>query len=288
VSRADTLDWLAALQARFTSVLRTPLDRTSGTLAAQRAQYDERACADVAGAARERLAVYNRQYWFRLFSALQSDFMLTARLFGYWEFNAHASRYFERRPPSSYDLAEASAGFLRFLEEALAAEPESHALPRRALLEAARIDVAFRVVLRAAPEPRLELTADDAARLPEGRLVRSQALALVEEHWPLLALRRSASDDKSERPLALPAPHASPRSWALVRTEQGHGLLPLDSVQARLLALLDAHPVAEALARIEADPEAGDRATLPARTQRWLAEGMRLGFWTRLDPGAAP
>ena len=57
-------------------MLRTPLSRSTGTLRAETSAYPEALLAQAKPGRQlsqaERLAVYNRQYWFRLFTLLQS------------------------------------------------------------------------------------------------------------------------------------------------------------------------------------------------------------------------
>ena len=66
--------WLEDFQARFGDVLRTPLARETGTLSATPDRYDSETVAETLEGAgmtsAERLAVYNRQYWFRLLGVL--------------------------------------------------------------------------------------------------------------------------------------------------------------------------------------------------------------------------
>src|SRR4051812_20796298 len=78
--------WLLELQATFGDVLRTPLSSATGTFCADTAAYPAALLARVTSRAEisqaERLAVYHRQYWFRLFTLLQGAFPLTANLIG--------------------------------------------------------------------------------------------------------------------------------------------------------------------------------------------------------------
>jgi len=184
--------WLAEFQAHFGDVVRTPLDRSSGTLRATPDRYDAVMTRDARDGPRApgaaRLAVYNRQYWFRLFEVLQAAFPLTARLLGYWTFNGHAGRFLLQVPPRGWDIEAAGLGFVPFLEEELRPEDES---TRVALLEAARIDAAWRDVSRAPLRPRYRPSDADATHLLESRLIPSEDLQLVEEHSALLELRRT-------------------------------------------------------------------------------------------------
>lgn len=282
----DPPAWLEGFQARFSSVLRTPLDRSTRTLRDQRATYDAAARADAAErAAPERLAVYNRQYWFRLLGALQHELPLTHRLLGSWTFNEYALRFLEESAPSVHDLARAADGLASHLERVVpeigVGLPGGLLLPQRALVQAARIDDAYRAVLRAPVQPAFAPDASELATLLDARLIGSPALQIVEESWPLVKLRSMARTRDDERPEPLPAAHAQPQRWALCANAGGYRLLPLEPLQAELLALLGEHTVAQALGRLE--HAHGDAVDLPQRVRAWLAEGMRLGFWIGLS-----
>lgn len=283
--------WLEAYQARFSAMLRTPLERASGTLRAQHDGYPSELRAEALPSARlsaaERLAIYNRQYWLRLFTALQQEYRLTAELLGAWTFNALAAQFLEAHPPREHDLARAADGFPSFLEQALPEggielERERRAVPARALVQAARIDDAYRSVLRAPEQPVFAPSARDAARLERARLVPSRAARRVEEDWPLLALRERARD--GERAVALPEPHPAPRAWMICRAIEGLRAVPLEPLEAQLMRLLEELPLDRALAALERAAPAAERAELPERARRWLAEGVRHGYWTGIAP----
>jgi hypothetical protein len=122
----------------------------------------------------------------------------------------------------------------------------------------------------------------DADRFLASRLVPSETVAVLEEHWPLLELRKKILGDEGEAPIPIPARLPSPQWWAVARQPAGIGKLPLEPREAELFLLLARHPIGEALARLEeACPEV-DRAELPAKTQAWLARSVELGFWAGL------
>jgi hypothetical protein len=265
-------DWLEDFQARFGATLRTPLDRASGTLTATPDAYD---AALAARAVRPgRLAVYNRQYWFRLFEALQGAFPLTARLLGFWEFNGHAARFLLERPPRSWDLDRAADGFEAFFD------PEHHeAAERDALREAARIDAAWRRVRRAPAAPAWRPSPADAERLPTARLVPSPAVVFVTETRPLLELRATLRDEPR---VELPPPLPRARSWAVVRRDEGIARFPLEAREAELLELLAGHALSDALAQLESACSDDERAALPEQTRAWLARSVERGDWAGL------
>jgi len=276
-------DWLADFQARFGSVLRTPLDRASGTLTAVTAHYDPQLCAEALdgplSCGAERLAVYNRQYWFRLFTVLQAGFPLTARLMGFWEFNAVAENYLLVHPPRAWDIEQIADGFPAFFENS-----QSGSAPdwRLALIESVRIDAAFREVFRAATVPSFRPLASDAADLLTCQLVVLPALRIVEEHRALLALRTALLAGPKDAATGLPPLLARPQAWAIVRREAGTAHIPLESREAELLTLLGRHSVADALGRLESACPAEERSDLPQKVSVWLARSIEFGFWSSL------
>jgi hypothetical protein len=268
-------DWLAEFQSRFGAVLRAPLDRTSGTLRAVPSSYDMGPDAPSG----ERLAVYNRQYWFRLFGVFHTAFPLTTRLVGHWSFNDYAARFLLEHPPRGWDIDDVPHGFEDWFAAALG-EPSTTVEPE-ALREAARIDAAWRRVFRAPSTTPFHPSSKDATGLLDSRLELSPAVALVSERWPLLELKRALSGDDGEAPVALPAALPEPRFWALVRRAGGIGQMPLEAREAELFDLLARHTVRDALVRLEAACPEAERATLPENAQRWLARSVQLDFWTR-------
>lgn len=278
--------WLEAFQARFGDVLRAPLDRATGTLTPVTDAYDRGVVessldgSTLGGA--ERLAVYNRQYWCRLFDVLHGAFPLVCRLLGYWSFNAFAGRYLLAHPPRGWDLDDMPEAFPEWFTSDLDAGTSSldAGVDARALVEAARIDAAFRAVFRAPDVPVFRPGADDAAHLPDARLTPSPAAVIVVEHTALLDLRRAALKDTTERSFPFPPAWPAPRSVALFRAGDRTVEAPLEPMEAELLHLLRDHPVRDALARIERACPDADRASLPERTRAWLARSVERGWWT--------
>jgi Putative DNA-binding domain len=290
MTHAQTERWLAELQARFSAVLRTPLSAAGGTLHSDPRSYPPAAVADIAPGPRlsaaERLGAYHRQYWMRLVRVLQEQYPLAMRLCGAWDFNRLAIAFLARHPPRGVDLGSVPEGFTKFLE--LEIKPEGDALPREgapplppaALHEAARMDAAFRHVFMAPAEPRFVISADEAHTLPARRLRSSRAFARVDEHRPLLELRARIFGSPDASPVAVPELLPRRRSWSLFRTERGIAHAALSDEQARLLELLAAQPVGDALAILESECEPSARADLPERTQRFLAQAMHQGFFS--------
>jgi hypothetical protein len=232
----------------------------------------------------ERLAIYNRQYWFRMFEVLQSAFPLVSRLLGFWEINEHFGRYLEAHPPTDWDIDGISDGFVAFFESSLANDAGATidtSANRRALIEAARLDERYLRVFHAPPVTPFRPTAEDAAHLLDARLVESPAVAIFEEHSALAEARRKILADPSINRVAFPKPHPEARFVALARNGESTFEIPLDPLEARLIRLLRENTVREAMAKLEAACPPDQRAELPAKTQQWLADAVSRGFWIK-------
>lgn len=279
--------WLSDFQALFSNALRAPLSRDTGKLDADGAKYPSALLQSLQPNARfsatQQLAVYNRQYWFRLFTVLQRAFSLASRIIGHWEFNGIAAAYLERFPPTQVELDGVAEGFAEFAEEWL--ELHEPPAPRGlAFRQAIRIDSSWRAAFLAPKVVPFRPTAADLERLPSCRLVRSPAFALVEQSFPLLELRAQALADAGEGKLALPPPSATPEHWAIVRTPETMAKIPLELHEARLHELLTTRSLSSALARLEGEIPEVERPDLPRKTQEWLAKAIRWGAFTGMEP----
>lgn len=270
--------WLRAFQERFTEMLRTPLDRSTNALRAQSEAYPAEAVAMAAdgphSAAPQRLAVYNRQYWFRLFTVLQSAFPVTAKLMGYWRFNEFAARFLSANPPRSWDIDRVADGFERFLSVETAELAEGPMWS-----EASALDAVWRGLLREPESTPFQVSPEIAAHLLDARLVRSSSVALLCERWPLLEWRAVVQSKPEDERVPAPGRLAEPRWWALVRERNGVRQVPLEPGEGALIALLSEHRVRDALAQLEAECPEDERASLPAKAQRWLANSVLRGVW---------
>lgn len=290
-------DWLGPFQASFGAMVRTPLERRTGTLRASPEAYDvalkAAALPGSALSAEERLAIYNRQYWARLFTLFHAAFPLTTRLLSHFTFNDYVARFLLAYPPRGWDIDTALHGFEAFLEQAAAPAGvliDGHRAPvdRTALVQAARIDAAFHHVFRAPPVAPFRPSAEHAGRLLTSRLQRSPAVAVLEEAWPLCELRRTLAGDARESALELPARLGESQFWLLVRSPAKLGQLALEPLEARLLTLLETLPVGEALAVLEQACPASRLPQLPGDAQRWLARSVENGFWRGIADEPAP
>jgi hypothetical protein len=73
--------------------------------------------------ARERFALYQRQYWYRIIDSLAEDFPRTRNLLGEERFWRCVEPYLAENPPRDYTLLYLGHGFAGFLEHAGQLEP---------------------------------------------------------------------------------------------------------------------------------------------------------------------
>jgi Putative DNA-binding domain len=285
-------EWLSSIQGSFGDTLRRPLDRSQGQLRATPEHYDatlvQATKPTPALSSAERLAVYNRQYWFRLFTVLHRAYPLLTRLLGHWELNRLASEYLTAHPPRGWDLDAIVPGFRPFIEaeasgSVVVIPQPPRRLPALAVREAAAIDAAHHRVFRAPLQPAYEPTETDGATLLQTQLRFVPSAALLTESWALCELRRHALSLRGEDRVELGDSLPGPRVWLLMRHELTMGLFSLTPREAELLSLLQLHSVAEALGLLEARCSPQELAALPAQTQAWLARSVRLGLWARPD-----
>jgi hypothetical protein len=177
-------------------------------------------------------------------------------------------------PPSHHDLGCAAVGFDAFLaQHPIEAGPLQ--LPHAAVIQAARLDAAFRQVFLAPA-----VIAYDPRRANEVGLPRRLRMAaLIEEHWPLLELRGASMAHDPDKPLTLPAALPAPQYWLLRRGPRGVAQLALDPQHARHFELLERHELSDALAELEQTCSESERETLPAAVHEFFARGARLAWF---------
>ncbi len=286
---------LLEVQRWFSRVLWTPLDASSLTLTVSPERWPPEAAALTSpgahGTATERLAVYNRQAWFRMFTVFGREFPLLARVVGHFRLNQLVQRFLLTHPPVGADIARACDGFDGYLGAALEGEvlaltpalpPE---LPLAAVHDALCIDGAFRALWVAPRTPPLRPSASDAARLPSARFVPSPSVVYVDEGWPLLELRRGLDASPGEGPIPLPSPHATRRTVALLRLTDAVVEAPLEPLQARLYRELSRTTLDEALALLADSAPTSREEGLAEDVRRWLAWGVEAGLWVGLASG---
>lgn len=112
----------------------------------------------------ERLEIYNRQYWFRLFSAFEEDFPGLKAVVGVRRFERLMRAYLEAKPSRSFTLRNLGSSLVAWLaENPQYAEPHGEAALAMAALEWAHIE-AFDNAKLVPLQPGAIATITDASR----------------------------------------------------------------------------------------------------------------------------
>lgn len=273
---------LAALQDDFSQLLRTPLSVKSGQLTADLSKCPARlrqlATARTGADPDAGLIIYQRQYWLRLFTVMQTELLLTSRLVGAFTFNRIASRFLLDHPPQHSDIGHVVDGFESWLprQRALLARLKV-TLPTPALHQAVSVDLAYRRAAVAAIAPPWKPSAEEAETLAGQRLQLAAHASLLQEAWPLVHARTALQRDPSPEHIALDAPAA--RHWAVVRTDDGFGQLRLQPRQATLYLECTRRPLKDAIAKLQQTVNKPEQASLTTKVQQWFAQGIAIGLW---------
>lgn len=269
---------LAALQEAFGRAVSEPLVLLDSGCRARTEAYAPELLTQVAPSAelteRERVAVYNRQYWFRLLTILQQEYPLLERILEINPFNQMMMRFLSACPPRSYSLQSLSDKLVPWLE----AEAVS-----RLVLQAATLEYQLIRTFDAANVPpwtALALPDSERHDLARQVLVLQPHAALFVEDWALVEARlaiTAAGNDAPERV----EPGTRQGFWLIYRdAEQQTQFEALGPLQYRLLAFLDEGvPVGEALARVCEQASLEQEQFLHQHVQSWFAQWVQRGWW---------
>src|ERR1700761_5095667 len=128
----------------------------------------------------ERLEIYNRQYWFRLISAVSEDFPALNALLGSSRFEPLILAYLNENPSTSWTLRDLGAKLAQFLES----HPEFGGRRHRLAVDVAKLEWAY--VDAFDRKHRTPLTAEEAQAIgPESKLSLQPHLQLLELNYPV-------------------------------------------------------------------------------------------------------
>jgi Putative DNA-binding domain len=141
----------------------------------------------------ERLEIYNRQYWFRLISAVSEDFPTLNALLGSRRFGLLILAYLNKNPSTSWTLRDLGAKLPGFL----ASHPELTGRRYFLAVDVAQLEWAY--VDAFDRKHRVPLTTEEAQAIrPESRLSLQPHLQLLELSYPVdslvLAVKKCAPE----------------------------------------------------------------------------------------------
>jgi len=235
----------------------------------------------------ERLEIYNRQYWFRILSALEEDFTGLKAVIGASAFEKLSVAYLTSHPNRSFTLRNLGSK----LPEWLAANPQFAGRRHRLATDVACIEWAFVEAFDSAEHT--PLTLDQIATLDAGsRLSLQPHLRLVALDYPVdeivLGLhnheKRQTSEASVKHEESREAPAKLPRlrrraTWlAAHRVDLSVFYLRLAREEfLTLAAIRQGQPLAEALATGFINSQIPD-SRRAQRVREWFANWAELGW----------
>ena len=190
---------LLELQRRMAEDVRRPL---TADYEMQRIAEDGRATADIAASyirpnsrltSFERLEIYNRQYWFRLVSAVSEDYPALNAVLGPKRFDALILAYLGEHPSTSWTLRDLGAKLPSFLER----HPEFGGRRHRLAVDVANLELAY---VDAFDGKQLDPLSEEEAQAikADSRLFLQPHLRLLELAYPVdnlvLAVKKEAPE----------------------------------------------------------------------------------------------
>jgi hypothetical protein len=235
----------------------------------------------------ERLEIYNRQYWFRLFSSFEEDFPGLQAVVGRKRFQALMRAYLEAHPSTSFSLRNLGARLVNWLEENPAwTAPHSEVAIEMARLEWADIEAFDNARWPAlSVETRSQINADS-------QLTLQPHLRLLEAHYPIdnaLIAVRNASGSRDTSSNNASTGHVSKRTRALreMKRETVHIAVHRfeDTVYYRRLAAEDYRlllALQQGVALGDAIDIAFDGSLLPENERPAYLQSA-FAFWTAME-----
>jgi hypothetical protein len=276
---------LLELQRRVAGAVMSPFNASISAEAKQLVKPNSRLTAT------ERLNIYHRQYWYRIFDSFQEDFAGLSAILGERAFQRLASAYLTDCPSQSFTLRNLGSR----LEAWLASHPEFAGKNLALALDMIRLEwahiEAFDNAERKAlgPEDLLELG-------PELAIALQPHIGLLELQYPVDDLRVKVNEHLEEHSAAsntVGAPPDRPVVRRYARLKPRHIFLAVHRVEFTvyyrrlepdefrvLQAMGQGAPIGTALDRALADCEL-EPEQLQQRIQSWFANWAQLGWLCR-------
>jgi hypothetical protein len=230
----------------------------------------------------ERLEIYNRQYWFRLFEALDTDFPALIKLVGKEHFRELAESYISDCPSQSYTLRDLGSR----MADWLAANPGKAGEYPGAAVDAAKLEWAYVEAFDALKLPPAK--PEDLAAMGEGAKLRLQPhIRFVELRTAVDEFTAKAHDNEFVRREKQFRRFGKERfktaetfTIAVYRKDDQVAQLPLDAEAVSLLKAIDeGKPLGEALEAAFSN-SAAPAEQIALKIQQWFAVWSGLQWFT--------
>ena len=279
---------LLKLQLQMGGAIREKVAFGSGKFVFASDHYSEELCKLIfprgIQSSRQRMAIYNEQYWFRLFTLLQEEFPLTATTMGMWKFNQCACDYLTAYPSHSFSLDFLAENFCPFLQMS-----EKYSTPL--LNEIVEIEWKITASLYAKKLDQHEvekfLNSAASSALDENSILQFHpGFGLFKEHWNIMEVRKQLSlltHKNGALATFVPPQSLEPgqeNTWVLFRNEGKVFWRQISGLQFQLLADLKAGmPLGEACEKLSEGLSETKMSQLGEGLPTWFATWTALGWF---------
>ena len=237
----------------------------------------------------ERLEIYNRQYWFRILSALSEDFPGLRAIIGEKQFDKMAVEHLYDCPSQSFTLRNLGSR----LESWLRRHPEHIAGKEQIALDMVRLEWAEIEAFDEAARPRLS-ESDMATLGPDPRFQLQPYVRLLDLHYPvddlLIRVRReleesdivsnAVTERKHSRSRRRSLPASEPIFLAVHRADNNVYFKRIDREAFEILtALRDGKSLSDAVDQIDWSGRNPEEAM--GNVQKWFAYWSAQGWFCR-------
>jgi hypothetical protein len=225
--------------------------------------------------AEDRLGIYNRGYWFRLFTVLQGEFPTLIKLINYNDFNRLAQEYLQVFPSHNQILNYLADYFMEFMNL-------DHSWNNKNLKKAAELDYCYIKAFDAPQRPPLDptsLSPEELESLTEKVFYLQEHAYLFQEERSFTALRAIKLED-DELPLELPK--KQPGQWLIFRNLLSVlECILLNDTQCKILqAIQSGLPFSQALEKAFSELSEEETEKLGPDIGIWFNQWVSWGIFT--------
>ena len=230
----------------------------------------------------EGLNTYNRNYWYKLLSSLQTTLPLFSSLMGLWEFNKLSLRYFGRFKFSSRDLGDIPKNFFSELELDIASSQIGDL--RTLLLQSLSLDLAWYQLFKckASTEEKGSVAPSERSvfRLREQFCILNDSFGLWSKRFDLLAAKDEQGPSLQKIVSILKYEKRRTDEYYLLKsselTVEKFSISPLE---AQFLISLNQRSLADGILKFSQLLSASDLKIAEGSLHHWIKLSLERNMW---------
>lgn len=286
MKQSDKFD-LVDHQVHFSKLILTPLFEDQGELIPNRRAFPEymREVTDDGLNASLGLDTYNRNYWFKLLTTLQTSFPLFSKVIGLWEFNKLSLKYFGTTYLSSRDLGDLPKNYFIFVKDEITGHYDGNL--REALLQAFTLDEAWYNLFRCP-----KVMDEGFVGVPsEGSIfhLRDQ-FYILRDSYQLWERRQVLLDDRDSDTMQVfdnlwkELESSYDEFYVLKSNQMNIEKFSISTMEARLLNCLNGKSLAEGVLEFSQSLSSTEVQFAQANLQNWIKQSLERKMWRIVSP----